>query len=311
MAEEDGAGGYPKSPKERFFEEDLPSQLRPPVNSSLRSQKRPLKVGFECEFIDKPKELQTECPICLHILRDPYQATCCGYIYCHSCIERVREASKPCPACNSTEFSIFPDKRLHKSLYSFKVWCNHKSNGCNWSGELRDISNHLNQEPSYERRLVGCDFMSIECSQCGEFIQRASLKNHETTLCQYRDYTCEHCKKVSGKYKNIIENHQPECPLQLLPCPNKCGEKIERQNLEDHVKTECKLRPPDKMACEFSFAGCTEMVTPDEMEKHLKEGVHDHLNLVATSHLSLRERLIELQRHFDESNRSEKHCCCS
>lgn len=307
-----------KSHKEKLLE-GPPSEFesvgsRPPSglpssvsNPSLRRKKQ-IQVGFECEFIESPKELQTDCPICLHILREPYQATCCGYIYCCSCIERVRESSKPCPACNNTDFSIFPDKGLHKSLYGFKVWCNNrKEHGCNWSGELRGLAGHLNQEPTHERRLVGCDFVEIQCIQCQEHIQRVQLQQHETKLCEFRNYTCEFCKVVSGRYKDIVENHQPECPYQLIPCPNQCGKDIERQNLEEHVKNECELRPPDRIACEFNFAGCNEMVTPDEMEAHKEKCVHEHLSLVATSHLSLRERLIQLQAHFDENNRSGKY----
>lgn len=68
------------------------------------------------------------------------------------------------------------------------------------------------------------------------------------------------------------------------------------------MKNECELRPPDKVACDFSFAGCTEMVPPDHMERHNQENVHTHLSLVSTSHLSLRERLMQLQGHFDENN---------
>ena len=39
--------------------------------------------GFECQFVEEPpRSLQSECPICLQILRDPYQTTCCGYAFC-------------------------------------------------------------------------------------------------------------------------------------------------------------------------------------------------------------------------------------
>jgi TNF receptor-associated factor 4 len=77
---------------------------------------------------------------------------------------------------------------------------------------------------------------------------------------------------------------------------------IQRQELDNHCKNECELRPPDKIPCEFNFAGCSEMIPPDEMEEHLEKSVKDHLSLVATSYLSLRERLMEMQAHFDENN---------
>lgn len=295
-----------KPPKEAPSPEDLPA---PAFDSSLRPNhhelpvKQPLLIGFDCDFVDRPKELQTDCPICLHILRDPYQATCCGYSYCRTCIERVRSGSKACPTCNSTNFDIFPDKRLHKSLYGFKVWCNNKKHGCNWSGELRDLTSHANTEPTHDRRLIGCDFVELECSLCHERIQRAKLKTHEAKNCLFRQYTCEYCEKYTSNYTDVVKVHQPECPYQLVPCPNKCGQKVQRQNLSRHCKDECKLRPPDKIPCEYSFAGCSVQIPPEEMQKHLEEDMQMHLSLVATSHLSLRQRLIEMQGHFDESNR--------
>ena len=289
--------------KEKELSEELLSDLPPPAfDSSLRPRPQH-KVGFDCEFIERPKELQTDCPICLHVLRDPYQATCCGYIYCRSCIDRVRSESKQCPTCNSNEFNIFPDKRLHKTLYDFKVWCSNKKQGCNWSGELRELSSHMNTEPVHDRRLLGCDFVTIECHLCHEFVARGKLKPHESKLCLFREYTCEHCEKYTSSYTDVIKNHLPQCPFQLVPCPNKCEAKVERRRLERHLKEECEMRPPEKVPCEFSFAGCSEMITPDKIQEHLDESVHQHLSLLATSHLALRERLIELQRHFDENNK--------
>lgn len=284
------------------WEEGAPSDLPPPAfDSSLRPRKQHI-VGFDCEFIERPKELQIDCPICLHILREPYQATCCGYIYCRSCIERVRVASKPCPTCNNTDFSIFPDKRLHKSLYGFKVWCSERDKGCNWSGELRELTAHLNSEPIYERRLFGCDYVKVECSLCGSFVQRVTLKSHESQKCDHRPYVCEFCTEYKSTYIDVTKNHQDKCLFQPIPCPNKCGKEVQRQHVDNHRKNECELRPPDKIPCEFSFAGCSEMVPPDNMQEHLDESVRNHLSLVSTSHLNMRERLIELQHHFDENN---------
>lgn len=301
MAEKEETDG--KSCKELLEESERPSNLPPPAFDASLRPKHQHQVGFDCEFVEHPKELQTDCPICLHLLREPYQATCCGYIYCRSCIYRVRSSLKPCPTCNDTDFSIFPDKRLQKSLYGFKVWCSNKDSGCNWSGELRDLTPHLNAEPIYERRFMGCDFVEIGCLLCHMFVRRGKFKHHEAKMCLFRPYTCEFCDKYSSTYTDVIEKHQPQCPFQKVPCPNQCGVSTERQNLENHLKNECELRPPDKISCEFSFAGCSEMIPPDKMEEHLKEDVHIHLSLVATSHLSLRKRLMELQGHFDENNK--------
>ncbi len=295
----------PQDDKGKILVEEAVASPSPVSSLNIKNPKKQFLVGFDCEFIDKPKELQTDCPICLHLLRDPYQATCCGYIYCKSCIDGVHSKSKVCPTCNSREFNIFPDKRLHKSLYGFKVWCDKKESGCNWSGELRDLDAHQNLEPSSEEeRYLGCEYAEIECLfNCGKSFTRRMLNNHETEICELRPYVCQFCNDYSSTYITVVDHHQPECLFRTVPCPNLCGISPEKRFLEQHLEDECELRPPDKIPCDFSFAGCTEMVPPGEMKKHLEVNMCDHLSLMATNYMNMRERMLELQSHLDENNR--------
>ena len=70
--------------------------------------------GYTCTFVEKPQsKFQSECPICLLVLRKPNQVSCCGYV--------VQDDNKPCPCCNAERFDTFDDKRLKRSLYDFKV----------------------------------------------------------------------------------------------------------------------------------------------------------------------------------------------
>ena len=101
--------------------------------------------------------------MCLQIIRDPYQVTCCGNSFCRVCIERIKTDNKHCPTCNEENITIFPDKRLQRSLYDFEVYCTHKDKGCNWTGELRQLENHLNENPQLDRELEGCLFTRVDC----------------------------------------------------------------------------------------------------------------------------------------------------
>ena len=93
--------------------------------------------GYECDFVEKPPEaLQSECPVCLLVLRKPYQTTCCGHVFCQACIEQVQANNDHCPCCQAETFDIFEDKRLKRSLSGFKVHCTNKQEGCQWMGEL-------------------------------------------------------------------------------------------------------------------------------------------------------------------------------
>ena len=121
-------------------------------------------AGFECEFIEKPPNaVQSECPICLLVLREPYQATCCGNSFCRQCADRAKARNQVCPTCNDRNFNLFHNLGLQRSLYDFQVYCTHKSKGCEWTGELRELDNHLNSDPPADESLQGCSFTLIKC----------------------------------------------------------------------------------------------------------------------------------------------------
>jgi TNF receptor-associated factor 4 len=141
-------------------------------------------AGFECEFAEKPPTTfpQSECPICLLVLREPYQATCCGKSFCKECIHRIKAANQACPTCNDKEFTLFPNKGLQQSLYDFRVYCTHKSKGCEWTGELRELDNHLNSDPPADKSLQGCPYTLINCplgcAGCEKGVCRKDVKSH-------------------------------------------------------------------------------------------------------------------------------------
>ena len=116
------------------------------------------------------------CPICQEVLREPYQITCCGVNFCKECIHRVKAANEPCPMCRKKDFDLFHDKRLQRDLYNSRVDCTNKSKGCEWTGKLRELDNHLNLDPS---ALEGCLYTLVKCPLgCAEFIYRKDVKDH-------------------------------------------------------------------------------------------------------------------------------------
>ena len=145
-------------------------------------------AGFDCEFVEPPPKIFIpECPICLHILREPYQAGCCGKNFCKTCLEGVKEAKKPCPCCKSRFFTDFEDKRMQQTLYDFQVHCTYKSKGCEWSGELRELDGHLNENPSAGEVLKGCPFVVISCPMsyagCDVSLSRQKMPVHLSEKC--------------------------------------------------------------------------------------------------------------------------------
>ena len=181
---------------------------------------RSASVGFECDFVEKPPQwLQTECPICLHILREPYQVTCCGKSFCRLCIERVKGSNKPCPCCNNDDFNDFPNKGLQQPLYGFKIYCSEKKKAdCGWRGELGELDDHLNLNPQdRDKELKGCEFTEIKCSYCSDIIVRSKLLKHKNMFCDKRPFSCEHCNEYKSTYDDVIHNHWRLACVWLLP----------------------------------------------------------------------------------------------
>ena len=269
-------------------------------------------------LVDPPPDvLQTECPVCLLIIREPHQVTCCGNSFCHSCIEYIKASNKPCPTCNE-EYSIFPDKRLKRTISAFEVRCTHQKDGCEWTGELGQLDAHLNKNPMPGKELDGCQFVEIDCPyECGDQLQRQYIQSHLTENCPTRPFSCEHCHNYDSNYDYVIHNHWPVCGSFPLHCPNECGLELPRQDIDSHVDNECPLTT---INCDFHHVGCTVKLPRKDIPEHLKENLHTHVSLLATSHakqqaeiacykiknLQLEQTILELKRALKEEVASSK-----
>ena len=122
--------------------------------------------GFETEFVEKPpKVIQSECSVCLQVLRKPYQVTCCGYSFCRVCIESIKDGNNCCPCCKIEKFDFYPNKGLQRFLYEFEVYCTNKSQGCQWIGELGQLESHLNCSGvnTSDDQQKSCEYSEVLC----------------------------------------------------------------------------------------------------------------------------------------------------
>ena len=149
--------------------------------SERRKRRRDASVSsHECEFVEPPpKHVQSECPICLQILREPHLISCCGHNFCAACIERVEEDDKPCPLCKEPSFTTMANKGLKRTLNEFRVDCPHRLNGCEWVGELGKLNEHLHSDPQPQLR---CQFLVVPCvlhhAGCEVTLPRKDMADH-------------------------------------------------------------------------------------------------------------------------------------
>ena len=267
-----------------------------------------LASGFDCEFAEKPPEMiQTECLICLLILREPYQVICCGKSFCHSCIERVKSLSKPCPHCNEKNFTDFPNKGLQQPLYQLQIRCTHQNEGCKWTGELGALDNHLNLDTQPANQLKGCVFVTVKCTHCSESQQRQHIAHHQNKVCPKRPFTCELCKDYKSNFEDVTTNHWSVCGCYPVPCSNKCGAVLQRQNIESHVAKDCPLIA---IKCDFHYAGCEVRLPCKDMGEHLRVELVTHMSMMAVSHQQRMDELVKeneaLKQRVSELEREQE-----
>ena len=229
-------------------------------------------VGYACKFVDViPKELQTDCSICLHVLRDPHMVDCCGYRFCKHCIERVLSAFKSCPLCNHRLPTAIADKQLSRTLRQKEVRCTHKEEGCKWVGELSALDEHLD----VTRRVDGCVFKFMRCSFCSLMFRFDRIGDHESD-CPRKPVICEYCN-IFQCLRHELSQHWENCGLYPIVCPKGCGARVTRISLDKHYRNWCPLSLVD---CEFAYAGCEGKWHRKCMKAHLDEAVKDHLDLL-------------------------------
>ena len=117
-----------------------------PTNSPEEGDWKGTSGGFNCTLVEPPPcAFQTECPVCCLLLRDPYQAMCCGTSFCYTCSQRIKAGNSHCPTCRKDNFKVFQNKGLRRSIYQLCVFCTHRIDGCTWKGELGVLEHHLNK----------------------------------------------------------------------------------------------------------------------------------------------------------------------
>lgn len=231
---------------------------------------------YDCQFVDQPHDqLQTKCPVCLCVLRDPCMVDCCGYSFCHTCINIVQQSERPCPLCNE-QFTSYPDKRLCRILKGMKVYCAHAEAGCDWQGELGVLAEHLNLDPSIDTKTTGCIYSKVPCDYCGSLMERRNISHHHLEDCQQRPYSCDYCCDYYSTCENVTVNHWLVCPSRPISCPNECGVYPEKKNLQRHLSEQCEMAV---IKCHFYGVGCEVTVERRSMQTHLENNVMTHLSL--------------------------------
>ena len=173
------------------------------------------------------------------------------------------------------KINITECKKIKRYIDQLRCRCSNQREGCEWEGKVCELEGHLNQNPTNENQLNGCDFMKIHCQFCQEMFPRNQMDEHQENICQDRPFKCQYCNK-QGTYQQVINIHLSECPQQPVECPQGCGLSPKRQNLAAHMAEEC---PNTYIKCEIQ--GCEEKRQRKDMQAHNQEYAAQHLQLLS------------------------------
>ena len=219
--------------------------------------------GYDYQFFDKPSDMLL-CKICHLPSKEPHLSVCCGHTFCKSCLDGIKQTKSyfqfndvVCPMCRSEDFDTVANKQNERAIKNLRVFCTNKDKGCDWHGEINDISGHLGNSD-------GCQFEEVKCSNdCDLMLQRQHLPSHIDNECPCRDVHCQYCSVV-GQYRFIMNEHVDQCAKVPLPCPNSCGvDSILREDMEVH-KTTC---PFEEMECPND---CSKVLQRQFMTTHIE-----------------------------------------
>ena len=150
------------------------------------AEKKPHPRGYDCFVMSDQSPRAKEayhCSICLLLYREPHLLSCCGAHFCHNCITTVRVQGKPCPLCQEKDFTTMLDKSLRREILELEVSCTFNSEGCTWSGKLKELERHTDVSGGL------CEYVLVACKwKCGELVQKRALCEHEQRKCPNRPW---------------------------------------------------------------------------------------------------------------------------
>ncbi|XP_013379813.1 TNF receptor-associated factor 4 isoform X2 [Lingula anatina] len=200
--------------------------------------------GLDYAFTERVSRRLT-CPLCSLPMREPVQITVCGHRFCDSCLqEYLREGIFKCPEDElPLDFAkIYPDQDLEVEIMNSLVRCKHFKEGCKWTDKAAHLQAHLDI----------CRYDAVPCpNQCAAMLSRICLQDHLEYTCHKRRVTCDFCGiEFSGEQ---MDNHDGECGYETVWCENKCGARLQRRFLNNHMKNECHKRLAMCLFCHKEF----------------------------------------------------------
>ena len=245
-----------------------------------------LVEGESCGYRGYKRDILTEnlsereitvfvCSRCQGVMREVCLSSDRGEQFCSSCIKEGEQAN----------FNL----QMDKMILSFKCSCPLIVRGCKWLGALGGCEEHLDM----------CDYVLETCKlRCGVVLQRDELKVHEKEKCPQRIVECKHCRKELKSCE--LATHVEMCPKMEVSCELKCGKRLCRENMAQHLKQECGL------VVETCRLGCGVEMTRDELKIHVTETCVQRF--IPCEHCKKDFKFCDMIHHLDKCPKMKVSC---
>ena len=186
-------------------------------------------------------------------------------IFCCKCVgvsrkPRLAEGKTFCTPCYKGTLPAV-DSRVDEIVLQLKSRCPLSTRGCDWSGQLGDIVQHMSM----------CVKLRVACvTGCGEVLER-----------------CE------------TDGHLKKCPLRRERCEY-CGEEVQASGANRHIAL-CPRHPDGEVSCPYKELGCDVLgIKRKDLDTHLADYSISHQKLMLREIHQLRSENNKLRSETDK-----------
>ena len=97
-----------------------------------------LPDSFAKDDFIRPPPADRLCVKCDRVPFNPQRSVCCKRLYCEPCSKK----NKRCRT-HKADLEYTFDKELHGKIQKLKIKCPNRGEGCDWSGLVLNLKNHL------------------------------------------------------------------------------------------------------------------------------------------------------------------------
>ena len=245
------------------------------------------------DFEFQPTIIEYKCQLCSGIIWEPIVDNC-SHGFCKSCFELYlklnpdNEVTLLCPVSHKPTSIQFGCNFIKTILEKQIVFCHFKLEGCSWKGTVKEYLVHL--DTTCPRQRIKCHLQG-----CEQLTPREQMQTHISN-CNYRIVRCENCN-IETPFITLTK-HYTTCPKYPMECPQQCNKKVQRENIDEHIKNEC---PNTKVKCPYYEVGCKSMYAKKDVDLHSKENYTSHLSYMF---VNFSKKNSELESKIDQINKT-------